>query len=124
MEAPEYFDWVGECLKCSLEGAFLTLRETVDSDIKKWNQLRPDFHVVMNSSFGTDKFLVNVPYVPAAAVFEISREHRRIDIRRGPELALSAKPEICPDGQCRLRVNQELLRFWQVSQRALSDLLI
>jgi|SRR5665213_1366272 len=124
MDFPEHFDWIGECLKCSLEGAFVKLRETVDSDIKRWNYLRPDVRVVLDPSFGPDKFVVNIPYVPAAAVFEISRENRRIEIRRGSGPLLSAKPEVCPDGQCRLRFNGELLRFWQISQKALGDLLL
>jgi hypothetical protein len=121
MEFPEQFDWVQECLKCSLEGAFQTLHEVIDNDVKTMNRERPEIKIHLESMVG-GKFAVRKGDAPIAAVFELDFETRSINVRHGNKTIFAAKPEMCPDGECRLKVNSEYLRFWQVSKKALEEL--
>jgi hypothetical protein len=35
-------DWISARLGCSLEHAWITLRETIKSDVARWRELQPD----------------------------------------------------------------------------------
>jgi hypothetical protein len=123
LEFPAEFDWVRECSRCSLKGALATLRETVSSDLNAFNRLNPDKKFQLEAKEDGDKFIIRRPEHMRMVVFEIDPSgQRQIDIRNGPNVAFSAIPEICPDGECWLKVGEQYFRFWQISKRALEAL--
>jgi len=121
VDAPEHFDWVRERDKCSLNGAFLTLREVVANNVKTINELHPELEIAIEN-MGAAKFVVRKKYADVAAIFDTDFDKHAVDVRPGPNVMFSAKPEICPDGECRMRVGDQLLRFWEVSKMALERL--
>jgi hypothetical protein len=115
-------DWVRARAKCSLQAVFALLRESVDSDIKTFNEVQPaDNPVVLNSQRG--KMIVarmGPTGIGENIVFELERSH--ITVRRGLEAVLfTAKPRLDDNGDCILDVNDQPLQLWQVSRKALED---
>jgi hypothetical protein len=134
MTAPITFNWVQARSNCSIEQAFITLREVVDSDVKERNiQLnkRGDDRVLI--SYPTDtKFIVirqwDAGGIPSSEgiVFERTPTGLVVEDAQTQRPLFAALPALTPGGECKFTVegknSGEPLEFWQVSRLALETL--
>src|SRR5216683_1096079 len=110
-EVPAAFDWVRARHECSLECVFQTLREVVDSDVKRMMALKNKPEVGFRlSAPAADKFIVTRARdygggtEGSMIVFELLPTEIRVRDGRDEKTILSAKPDVNPEGECLLEV--------------------
>ena len=129
-EIPEKFDWVSARGKCSLSLVFLRLREVVESDTNKANELKRQGISFQFRADSEEKFLVGrtvtLSGIPEgeAVVFRLMPNEIQVRHAKSENVTMSAKVHLDGDGNCLLVPNggSEPLRLWQFSRKALEDL--
>ena len=127
-------DWVTARSACSIEATFQVLSEVIDSDVKAANALKRNGLEFKINTEPRGKLLVirDQDYAGfhgfTAIVFDLSADKITVTERKGatPEarLMFSFVPSLNIDGECMYRIEgqEELLKLWQVSRKALEDL--
>ena len=125
------FDWVTARSECSLNRFFDLLRERIDTDVKKINELnRRGIKFTLNTDISADKLIVSrerdcgAIAEHLAIVFE--RHENSISIRKRAaqidEALFDGAPTMNEHGECVFTVGDDSLRIWQVSRKALESL--
>jgi predicted RNase H-like nuclease (RuvC/YqgF family) len=128
------FNWVQSRAACSLESIFHALSEVIDSDIKSANALRrpgPPTTFRMNTE-ATGKIIVVRTRDMAgfaetvAVVFELQANEiivkQKLPATFQETSLFVAVPYLHEEGECLLEVGGKSLKLWQVSRKALEDL--
>jgi len=118
------FDWVSARAACSLLSVFQILGERVRTDVDIANRApgsKRRFRVAIDPL----KIVVARTHPAEEAaniVFELCATD--VAVRKGASAQLfRARPALNEDGECLLEVDGQTLRLWQVSRKALEDLM-
>jgi hypothetical protein len=123
-ESPK-FDWVTQRSQCSLPKIFKTLREEIEQDVKTRNGLRPanspyEFSVTENGS----DFSVVLKLNDARSSVAFSLTEHAILVHDDKEkMQFEVTMAFDDEGQCKLYVNEEERKMWQVRRMALDELM-
>jgi hypothetical protein len=119
------FDWVTERSSCSLPNVFKKLRLQAEEDVKARNALRPNnspykFSV---SDTGSDfTVLLEAKDVRKSVIFSLAERAILVRTDKGNPM-FEVTLTFNDDGECKLKVNDQELDFWQVRRMALEDLM-
>lgn len=123
-------DWIEARMKCSLEQAWLTLREQVNKDLARWKELNANPPVPVEATSEESLIIVRkrFPMEDAKIWVRISRTDESIKFRSpsgmGGENEVQLVPILNTEGECRLRQSDgSELDFWQASRLALEHIL-
>jgi len=125
--------WIDARIKCSLEGAWIALRETLTLDIDHWREatraesdspsiVQQDGRLIISSKEKNDTG-------ESVAWVTVERRQKYIRVRisnpSAPQtpLELQFVPRLNDAGECRLYLADEELEFWQVSRKILEPVL-
>jgi hypothetical protein len=123
--------WIDARIKCSLESAWIALRETVCLDIDRWRELShtaPDSPSIVQqdgrliiSSKEKDDSGESVAW----ATVEKKQKYIRVRVSdpAGTTVELQFVPRLNDAGECRLFLGEKELEFWQVSRKILEPVL-
>jgi hypothetical protein len=125
--------WIEARIKCSIESAWTTLRETLCSDIDRWRVLtragadsptvsKEDHRLVISSKEKDDGGRV-------LSWATVEKKESYISVRRPDpckpeaEVIIQFVPRLNEAGECRLWLGEEELEFWQASRKILEPIL-
>ena len=123
-DVPETFDWVTADKKCNVQEMFERLKKTVQGDVEIIN--RDKNHLFKFDDVCVMEFAVTLPHASG-----IGNRQRvtfylaglEIKVSSGGKEKFSASSELLPDsGDCAFIVQNEPLKAWQVSRKALRGL--
>ncbi len=119
------FDWVVERSACSLPKVFRELMAQTGLDVNTRNKLRPNNAPYQFSiaEKGSD-FVVTVQAGEVRKSVTFSLTDHSIVVKNGEGLTMfEVTLSFSEYGDCRLRVNEKDLDYWQVRRMALEDLM-
>jgi hypothetical protein len=117
-------DWIQARIQCSLEGAWVTLRETVYSDIERWRELTksPTDLPVISKEDRRVTITLNEHWATMERRENYIRARLSVAGAESP-MELKLVPRLNAAGECRLWLGDQELEFWQASRRILEPLL-
>jgi hypothetical protein len=119
-------DWVKARLGCSLEHAWIALREQVIADIETWQRLQPNLAGgVRMQNESEDILLVSRidMFGGASRWIRLAKFDQAILLKRKDTHDVNLAPTLNAKGECRLLLADRELEFWQVSRMALEPML-
>lgn len=124
-------NWVESRLKCSLQNAWINLRETLIADIASWRELTKSSEDEPSVEEKNGRLIVSAKHkdeAPSVPWISVHCTATHISMRRGDRIdgnvtTVQFVPVLNQDGECRLRRDGEELQFWQVSREMLEPIL-
>jgi hypothetical protein len=123
-------DWVKARAECSLAKVFQQIRLGVEGDVKSRNAQRPSIpSYVFETAIDDDAVVVIVKSTsdsgslrfPQSVIFRLT--DTSISVRdKNDKPMFEATLTLNDEGECRLKVGELELEFWQFRRRALEDL--
>jgi hypothetical protein len=121
-------DWVEARIHCSLDYAWMILREQIKIDLNRWKELEPNPSIPVEANFGDSLVTVSKRSPMGEAKHWVRISKCENDIRlKTPAWAgaheITLVPMLNRKGECRLLNQSEELEFWQASRLALEPVL-
>ncbi len=124
-------DWISAAFDCSIDHAWMTLKERIKADLEQWRR-RPEAPGKVNLSEDD-----RLPVISAVESFgsgpwaRVEKKKASFAVysgqdRNSPATAVNGLvlvPTVNAKGECRLLLGDEELEFWQVSRRLLQPIL-
>ena len=133
-QVPEVFDWVTARVECSVGRMFVLLTERVESDVTLMQahvdkaRRRLTFNRVADARFivAVEQIDGNHVFGGRGVMFKRTNSGIVVDMKvsnKPDQVLFEAKAALSVEGKCHYEVAGQSLELWQVSRKALEDLL-
>ncbi len=119
-------DWITARLGCSLDHSWSVLCERIKTDLETWKATQAGDKVEFSVE---EKSAVITRKVPGSSVSKITLRLKErtiaaeVAMQAGQLSSVMMTPLLNEKGECRVRIGNEELEFWQASRRVLEKFL-